>query len=76
MKPMMFCFVIPSVGVTPILSPFLRNGRSTIRGCTVNLFVMELPNQTEVITYTYLLLMVCHLPPVSAPPFQKPAGSF
>ena len=27
---MMFCFVIPSVGVTPILSPFLRNGRSTI----------------------------------------------
>ena len=25
-----FCFVIRSVGVTPILSPFLRNGRSTI----------------------------------------------
>ena len=27
----MFCFVIPSVGVTPILNPFLRNGRSTIK---------------------------------------------
>ena len=27
---MMLYFVIPSVGVTPILSPFLRNGRSTI----------------------------------------------
>ena len=34
----MFCFVIPSVGVTPILSPFLRNGRSTIN-CPIFIMV-------------------------------------